>query len=95
MQHLQAGISHSGGSYGVNNALLELQLGAQDKVEESQNQQLQSAIPGVRPIRQDKKLSPRRSNQGTPDNVSFTSFMYHLKQFHWKFDDAQQYHLLS
>ncbi len=47
---LQAGISHSGGSYGVNNALLELQLEAEDKVG-SEDQQLQSAIPGVRPVR--------------------------------------------
>lgn len=50
MVKLQAGISHSGGSYGVNNALLELQLEPEDKVQ-SADQQLQSTIPGVRPVR--------------------------------------------
>ena len=80
LQCLQAGISHSGGSYGVNNALLELHLGPQDRVEESQNQQLQSAIPGVRPIRQEKKLSPRGSNQVAPGNLCFHIFPYYFKQ---------------
>ena len=48
-QSLQAGISQSGGSYGVNAALLELQLEPEDRIQSDHDRQLQSAIPGVRP----------------------------------------------
>ena len=46
---MQAGISQSGGSYGVNAALLELQLEPEDRIQSDHDSQLQSAIPGVRP----------------------------------------------
>lgn len=65
---VQARIISTTGTQGVNNAILELQTGPKDKIEESENQQLQSAIPGVRPIHKDQSASKGKQSLG--DDVS-------------------------
>ena len=47
----------------------------QDKVEEGSNQQLQSAIPGVRPVRQEKKKVRSANHSYAANGASVACFV--------------------